>query len=314
MTIAKALGGGLPIGALVTGERLADVLAPGDHGSTFAGGPVVAAAALAALDATDDPALLARVRDARRAARGGTARAAAASSRRARAGADARLRARRPRRPRSCAARCSSSGSCSTRPARHRATPAAPDDRPPSTSSRRCRGSAPCCAAPCAGAGQMIRRTGGRVRARPTHPGSATRPVDAIHELHSASAPTGERATQPRGESWARSKASLPRRRPEPGKASSIGFARADLRRRWHDGATWPTCDVTRSPHRGREARRRARCGRWSKREGAPDVHWAAAQPATAAGAVRAARLPKRSDPLSADGTSAPVGLRRRIA
>ena len=39
MTVAKALGGGLPIGALVTGERLADVFAPGDHGSTFAGGP-----------------------------------------------------------------------------------------------------------------------------------------------------------------------------------------------------------------------------------------------------------------------------------
>jgi acetylornithine/succinyldiaminopimelate/putrescine aminotransferase len=38
MTVAKALGGGLPIGALVTGERLADVLQPGDHGSTFAGG------------------------------------------------------------------------------------------------------------------------------------------------------------------------------------------------------------------------------------------------------------------------------------
>ena len=43
MTVAKALGGGLPIGALVTGERLADVLVPGDHGSTFAGGPVIAA-------------------------------------------------------------------------------------------------------------------------------------------------------------------------------------------------------------------------------------------------------------------------------
>ncbi len=61
ITIAKALGGGLPIGALVTGERLADVFAPGDHGSTFAGGPVVAAAALAALEVTDDPELLARV-------------------------------------------------------------------------------------------------------------------------------------------------------------------------------------------------------------------------------------------------------------
>ncbi len=61
ITLAKALGGGLPIGALVTGERLADVLAPGDHGSTFAGGPLVAAAALASLEATDDHALLARV-------------------------------------------------------------------------------------------------------------------------------------------------------------------------------------------------------------------------------------------------------------
>ena len=63
MTVAKALGGGLPIGALITGERLEDALRPGDHGSTFAGGPVVAAAALAALEVTDDAALLARVRE-----------------------------------------------------------------------------------------------------------------------------------------------------------------------------------------------------------------------------------------------------------
>jgi acetylornithine/N-succinyldiaminopimelate aminotransferase len=63
LTAAKALGGGLPIGALVTGERLADVLAPGDHGSTFAGGPVICAAALAALEVLEDPALLARVRE-----------------------------------------------------------------------------------------------------------------------------------------------------------------------------------------------------------------------------------------------------------
>jgi len=61
MTVAKALGGGLPIGALITGERLADVLVPGDHGSTFAGGPVIASAALAALELTDDPRLLGRV-------------------------------------------------------------------------------------------------------------------------------------------------------------------------------------------------------------------------------------------------------------
>jgi acetylornithine/N-succinyldiaminopimelate aminotransferase len=63
MTTAKALGGGLPIGALITGERLATVLQPGDHGSTFAGGPVIAAAAHAALDVLEDPALHARVRE-----------------------------------------------------------------------------------------------------------------------------------------------------------------------------------------------------------------------------------------------------------
>jgi acetylornithine/N-succinyldiaminopimelate aminotransferase len=61
MTSAKALGGGLPIGALITGERLADVLQAGDHGSTFAGGPLVASAALVALDVCSDPALLSRV-------------------------------------------------------------------------------------------------------------------------------------------------------------------------------------------------------------------------------------------------------------
>ncbi|MEN3284183.1 MAG: acetylornithine/N-succinyldiaminopimelate aminotransferase [Solirubrobacteraceae bacterium] len=63
MTVAKALGGGLPIGALITGERLADVFAAGDHGSTFAGGPVQCAAGLAVLDVLDDEALLARVRE-----------------------------------------------------------------------------------------------------------------------------------------------------------------------------------------------------------------------------------------------------------
>jgi acetylornithine/N-succinyldiaminopimelate aminotransferase len=62
MTSAKALGGGLPIGALICAPRYADVFAPGDHGSTFAGGPVPCAAALAVLDVVEDPALLARVR------------------------------------------------------------------------------------------------------------------------------------------------------------------------------------------------------------------------------------------------------------
>ena len=94
ITVAKALGGGLPIGALITGERLADVLQPGDHGSTFAGGPVSRAAALAALEVTDDP------RCSRACASSASGCAPACERlphvlRRARARADARLRARR---------------------------------------------------------------------------------------------------------------------------------------------------------------------------------------------------------------------------
>jgi acetylornithine/succinyldiaminopimelate/putrescine aminotransferase len=61
MTSAKALGGGLPIGALICAPGYADVFAPGDHGSTFAGGPVVSAAAHAVLDVIDDEAVLGRV-------------------------------------------------------------------------------------------------------------------------------------------------------------------------------------------------------------------------------------------------------------
>jgi acetylornithine/succinyldiaminopimelate/putrescine aminotransferase len=53
----------VPIGALVIGPRLADVFVPGDHGSTFAGGPLACAAANAAFDVLDDEALLARVRE-----------------------------------------------------------------------------------------------------------------------------------------------------------------------------------------------------------------------------------------------------------
>jgi acetylornithine/N-succinyldiaminopimelate aminotransferase len=63
MTVAKSLGGGVPIGALVIGPRLADVFAAGDHGSTFAGGPLACAAANAAFDVLDDDVLLARVRE-----------------------------------------------------------------------------------------------------------------------------------------------------------------------------------------------------------------------------------------------------------
>jgi acetylornithine/N-succinyldiaminopimelate aminotransferase len=63
ITAAKALGGGLPVGACATTPELGDVLERGDHGSTFAGAPVAAAAALAALEVIDDPELLRRTRE-----------------------------------------------------------------------------------------------------------------------------------------------------------------------------------------------------------------------------------------------------------
>jgi acetylornithine/N-succinyldiaminopimelate aminotransferase len=63
ITSAKALGGGLPVGACVAAPQAADVLERGDHGSTFAGGPLIAAASLAAFDVIDDPELLRSVRD-----------------------------------------------------------------------------------------------------------------------------------------------------------------------------------------------------------------------------------------------------------
>ncbi|CAA9520751.1 MAG: Acetylornithine aminotransferase [uncultured Solirubrobacterales bacterium] len=61
MTVAKGLGGGLPVGACVTTPELGDVFRPGDHGSTFAGGPLVAAAASTVLDVVDDEHFLTEV-------------------------------------------------------------------------------------------------------------------------------------------------------------------------------------------------------------------------------------------------------------
>jgi acetylornithine aminotransferase len=58
-TLAKALGGGLPIGAVVARADLA--FGPGEHGSTFGGGPIPCAAALAVLDTIDADDLLANV-------------------------------------------------------------------------------------------------------------------------------------------------------------------------------------------------------------------------------------------------------------
>jgi acetylornithine/N-succinyldiaminopimelate aminotransferase len=63
MTVAKGLGGGLPVGACVTDADTADVLGPGDHGSTFAGGPVIAAAANAVLDVVTGDGFLDAVRE-----------------------------------------------------------------------------------------------------------------------------------------------------------------------------------------------------------------------------------------------------------
>jgi acetylornithine/N-succinyldiaminopimelate aminotransferase len=74
MTLAKGLGGGLPIGACITSPDYADVLRPGDHGSTFAGGPVPCAAAHAVLDVVDDDEFLSAVRSKGEALRAGLER------------------------------------------------------------------------------------------------------------------------------------------------------------------------------------------------------------------------------------------------
>ncbi|EEI26494.1 acetylornithine transaminase [Corynebacterium glucuronolyticum] len=54
VTMAKALGGGLPMGAVIAHGTAVTLLGPGDHGSTFGGNPIVAAAANAVLDVIDD--------------------------------------------------------------------------------------------------------------------------------------------------------------------------------------------------------------------------------------------------------------------
>jgi len=60
VTAAKGLGGGLPIGACIAFGGAADLLGPGQHGSTFGGNPVVCAAALAVLDTIESDGLLER--------------------------------------------------------------------------------------------------------------------------------------------------------------------------------------------------------------------------------------------------------------
>ena len=62
MTVAKSLGGGVPIGAMLTTDDLAQHLGPGTHASTFGGNPLVCAAALAALEALEAEQLMANAR------------------------------------------------------------------------------------------------------------------------------------------------------------------------------------------------------------------------------------------------------------
>jgi acetylornithine/succinyldiaminopimelate/putrescine aminotransferase len=63
VTLAKPLAGGLPMGAVLMTSEIAASVQPGDHGSTFGGGPFVATVAKHVFDRLSDPALLARVRE-----------------------------------------------------------------------------------------------------------------------------------------------------------------------------------------------------------------------------------------------------------
>ena len=62
ITLAKGLGGGLPLGAMIALGKAADLFQPGDHGSTFGGNPVTTAAGLAAIDVIESKKLLSKVK------------------------------------------------------------------------------------------------------------------------------------------------------------------------------------------------------------------------------------------------------------
>jgi predicted acetylornithine/succinylornithine family transaminase len=62
LTLAKPLAGGLPMGAVLVTEEIGSTMQPGDHGTTFGGGPLVAAVAGYVLDRLSDPSLLDSVR------------------------------------------------------------------------------------------------------------------------------------------------------------------------------------------------------------------------------------------------------------
>ena len=61
LTLAKPMAGGLPMGAILATEAIAQTLQPGDHGTTFGGGPFVSSVALHVFDRLSDPGLLASV-------------------------------------------------------------------------------------------------------------------------------------------------------------------------------------------------------------------------------------------------------------
>ncbi len=63
LTLAKPLGGGLPLGAVLVTDRIAAAIKPGDHGTTFGGNPVAIAAGLAVLDRLGQPGILEQARD-----------------------------------------------------------------------------------------------------------------------------------------------------------------------------------------------------------------------------------------------------------
>lgn len=58
MTLAKALGGGVPIGAILSNEKVSAAIAFGDHGTTFGGNPLVCAASLAVIEVMEEEQLL----------------------------------------------------------------------------------------------------------------------------------------------------------------------------------------------------------------------------------------------------------------
>ena len=63
LTLAKPIAGGLPMGAVLVSDEIAATIKPGDHGTTFGGGPLVAAVASYVVDRVADPVLLASVRE-----------------------------------------------------------------------------------------------------------------------------------------------------------------------------------------------------------------------------------------------------------